>query len=1353
MKENEIRTVKLNFNLKKSNNNEENLLEKKYIKIIKIINEKIKFNNEWTTSLNSYFLYEFFGKENLIATLNFKINIKSYICQFINIENFDNFKNFYNYVLNKTNYYNNFYSDDLKLFKIVIDSLNLKEIEKQLKNEQNITEIENILEENKTDFRIKNFNVSSFYANLFKSFEDYLIRKKMQNENLKQKELDVYTKANPQLFSINFDDYFIIMAYSPTNEHYYNPKLPDYYKAPNISVFIYSKKNITKNLNIYFFEKNYYLINNYFRNVIEYMYLSEMNQNIINAMGEASLIAQYWITTSINKILNNYDKELQLARDSKLLAKLIVKHILTEKIEGVENIEIYPFDRVFYINKPLFSNIGDETDNSNMEIIAYEALIETKIFDEKIPAKKFLNNSKFYVYEWERNAYNIGLEKLNLSKKEYRKIIIDDLPKKIPSDLEFRYKDDKESIMHNLVNNLFKQNKETKDNELILNYKKNYLNNGITYIYTSGVDLKNELETIYKIQEYYIDSIMKKNEDFYELLGLLENDRINQEEFEKGIKDILKDDYSQNAKVVIFSYTPEEKELQNKGFTLIIITNKDIQKSQMEIKSEKDDLLTVLKLLMNQHFVIDKKYKQRMDKNFKEITSALSEVNHKINNLLSQKDVNIEKLKEQINSFINTYIIKFKESNIFAEEKEFETSEKFFERMFITKINIYEALNEILEKNNIKYKDKIIKKLKEKSIDNVDEKFEKILNEILDEFKIENEYKKELIEAVKEKIQEKINIYFSTENETPWKQLAEKIYNEKSISDKEFTIICCKYYDIPYKIDVKLNITQTPPFKILWKDSFFNEFIYVMLKNAFEATLDYLKDKNDENNSTIEINLFITTINENNFINIEIINKMKGITKTIFENINSKIPKKETNPLKKASNGIGVQNIKTKIDSIYGLDKADLKFIITNKHTMVSVLTLPILIKQTNDLFVPESEANFLYVEDSATEYEKLNELFKKKGVIPKHFTYYNKNNYSLQENIRKFNVLITDANIPQSSNVDDTPAVRNSEKLIKSFIENKEKYLVIILSSDLPKINNVDIKEISNITEIKENENGIYHKKNKNLDDFNEDEINYLIELIKKFGINSKTQKVNINSQGETNMKTELQYKELKKFDDLLQKNKLILNKEDVNNILFYSEKKSDIKEWNKFKIKLDENDDIEITNPEIFIDDIYTKLIIVCDEKINIPIFHESLKNNILLIEKNIFKDNLEDKKMKQIIYKLNQIHFPLNGIFSRINHDILNKTTILSKDTVNGLREKNQYLRREFPIIYEKFLNNEKIEENDTQKLEEIYKKFIENLKNKEIDLKKDINIDNRHLGQLLNLIDNFNELYKKVKNEGI
>ena len=320
-----ISQVKPKYNLNEYNKKSIFEIEKVYYEAIKKINEKVINLQEWNISSSTYFLYEFFKTiqrdlynvknfNNLKAVFSYGINQKKYEVKYLQNNN-DNFINDLIYKFYEKKHIDDLETDNLefsyKLLSIIIDSLEEMKNKKAKKSENSKEEKESnknyeidfekfLSEEINNSDLINKEEISAYISNRFRSFEENLIIRNYSDENeaifLNIKDL---TYPSSQIFYYELDEFFVVMAYSTSNEQYYNPKLPDFYKAPNITVFVFEDAQFIKN----FLMENIEYITNLYRNFIQYEFLSFTNQSIINAMGETALIAQYWYTESINKIL------------------------------------------------------------------------------------------------------------------------------------------------------------------------------------------------------------------------------------------------------------------------------------------------------------------------------------------------------------------------------------------------------------------------------------------------------------------------------------------------------------------------------------------------------------------------------------------------------------------------------------------------------------------------------------------------------------------------------------------------------------------------------------------------------------------------------------------------------------------------------------------------------------------------------------------------------------------------------------------------------------------------------------------------------------------------------------------
>ncbi len=437
-------------------------------KLKKICNEAITKANEkannlepWVHGPSLYLIDQFlseFDKKSRKSVLNFKVKQKSYNCfNLISEDNFEAIVRKYLLDKNKKNAYT--FSSDLarELFTIIIDYIDYILVESQ----KEISEVEikpkdvdlsKSLDNDEIEFD-EWVGVPSSFTSRFKNFERNLLIDEYKNkkDDIDNPGMRTLIYGSSQLFYVSSNERFFIMSYSPTNEQYYNQKLKEVNKAPNFSFFVYSKEIED------FFISNFELLNNLHKNFMQFTYFADTNQNIVNAMGEASLISQYWYTESVNRILNDHKKELSKAKDSKLLAEYIVRYILAAEIEGVDLIEVYPFDRVFMFNNSIFKPNKDIE-----ELTVYEGLLKSKVPHKEIKKKEFLGDDILYAYEWERVKTGFSLDKFDPSKKKIKEVVSDatELSLSLDDLWENDYNKDIEAVVNNLLVSMLQDEKE-----------------------------------------------------------------------------------------------------------------------------------------------------------------------------------------------------------------------------------------------------------------------------------------------------------------------------------------------------------------------------------------------------------------------------------------------------------------------------------------------------------------------------------------------------------------------------------------------------------------------------------------------------------------------------------------------------------------------------------------------------------------------------------------------------------------------------------------------------------------------------------------------------------------------------
>ena len=1202
-----------------------------------IANEKANNLEPWNNSASSYlinnFLSEYEKDRKLI--LNFKTQQKTYNCDTIISENIiHQISEDFSKSKNKKNAYK--YSSALskQLIAIVFDYLNYITNDTDIEIKTVSSELISDLESTSLDVSTWN-DVPSVYTSRFKNFErDLLIGAyPSKGEDVDNKGMRGVIYSSSQLFYAASNNHFFILSYSPANEQYFNQKIKDVNKAPSFSFMVFDREAED------YFVENYEIINNLHRNFMQFTYLSDTNQNIVNAMGEASLISQYWYTESVNRILKDHEKELKKAQDSTLLAEYIVRYILAAEIEDVELIEVYPFDRVFMFNNSVFSK------NSNQnQFTVFEGLLESKIPDEKIEKKEFLGGETQFAYEWEREKTGLSFDSFDPSKKKIKTTFSDAESFQIDSKVWINdYNKDDETVINNLLTSMLSGEKEVNKRQM-LEYKSKYSKEGITYLYSSGTNLSTQIESLYNLQEHHLHNI---HED--KVNGLIKD----------GGKNLFKNkEYFDNVKVVLFSYTPDD-EFSKKGFTLLMIANDDVPKALMEQKAEKDDLHTALKLLINQHFTIDLKYKESSIKAQNELIDILTQTEHSIKNSFEtfEAEDNLDVLKEKIIAIVEQSRIQMLEHGSDATIKKF----------------IQDNLNTCTLQNSFNFFQSLFSSSSTK----------------------------------KGVLQTELSRKFDTHSSKPWDFFAKNIYELKMESLKEnriYSITWSEKNEKDTQLTLIIDFNELQNFSFDWKESLFNDAIYVMLKNSCEHSMETFRE-NDKKRE-IFLDLYISNINDQESLNIEFTNQTNKICKDVFNHINRETTIRG-NAKKENSTGIGVVTIRKRLDATYGLELSDIKFTMVNENTIKSLLYFPIKSDLNDSIFISSDEcsqnSNIIYLEDTP-EYYKQN----KKSFFQSEISCYHDVRYSESFEYENYNLLITDLNIFGQD--DASPSFSNGEDAILDFIEANESGSVIVLSSDVD-----DFKRAVDYTVVKLSEEAIVSIEPRHIYLSNQKILTpKLLEIIKIYSdsveATPKTRKNTASFSLPVKKQEEIDYA-ISDISSLAEVNSL----KSVDSRLFIckeDEVTSSIVKWQKMSVEVKKNRFDLLTNCEV-VHKFKTKLVLPVEENILVDYVykHESMRRNMLFISlkdvKNI--EAIKNKIAEVSIYKIQK-----NGIFGKISHDILNKMPEFSKYTqekIEKLKVTNNKLRVEFNALFESYVVTGKYEQN--KDISKLYIEFMQDL----------------------------------------
>ncbi|MDQ2087409.1 hypothetical protein RBH29_13335 [Herbivorax sp. ANBcel31] len=420
--------------------------------------------------------------------------------------------------------------------------------------------------------------VDTYTKSLLKNFiNDYAHR-----SCLSGKELELYGfEAYPGILYATNRDCLVMIAFKPVNAFFIDESICDLENVFDISVGFFSNTS-----DVYNFE--YETLASFFRSYSLLLHQKELEKNIRDSIGESSLISRYWYTDGLKSITDRQD-ELNKEADSFAFSRTFVEQILAAKIDGVKNVQTYPFDRCFIFKDSALIDKrenGEYSENDSVTICACEAMLFKKSISENEEIKAQDN----YVYEWDRFSCNIKDFDIDYTKKH---IIFNQwkLDRKERAKLDHgvrnklhAFQENEASCVDFMIYNLISH--KAKKRQLLELEKECFTSeDGICYMYIKNVDLEN-MPTLNYFQKKYWKEVYNKDKNICKFIEKVD---------------------TRNSKVVFISYDPAKAKMKNgikidqkHAFTMVIIVNQDIQKNIMEINSEKEGLKTALKLIVRQ---------------------------------------------------------------------------------------------------------------------------------------------------------------------------------------------------------------------------------------------------------------------------------------------------------------------------------------------------------------------------------------------------------------------------------------------------------------------------------------------------------------------------------------------------------------------------------------------------------------------------------------------------------------------------------------------------------------------------------------------------------------------------------
>ena len=176
------------------------------------------------------------------------------------------------------------------------------------------------------------------------------------------------------------ETYLVIFLVSPLDENFVDEKVPDDHRVSEITLAVY---HVREQLYPGAVDAFLPLLKQAFGRVLFTNFMRMNSQALMASFGKLGTISRHWVTAAAKGIRGILSEEVAKAPfDAFAFCEGIVKNILCAEIEGVDNMEVYPFNRAYIFREAgvrgISSDDGKGLEEKPIEMLVLQASILSK---------------------------------------------------------------------------------------------------------------------------------------------------------------------------------------------------------------------------------------------------------------------------------------------------------------------------------------------------------------------------------------------------------------------------------------------------------------------------------------------------------------------------------------------------------------------------------------------------------------------------------------------------------------------------------------------------------------------------------------------------------------------------------------------------------------------------------------------------------------------------------------------------------------------------------------------------------------------------------------------------------------
>jgi hypothetical protein len=449
-------------------------------------------------------------------------------------------------------------------------------------------------------------------------------------------------------------DFALLCMATPLDDRFIDRRVPNDRRLPGVLLALFNLRGLEGQMQHFPMVER--MLTNELGSLFFRSLLFQRSNDLIAAAGDATKISRYWFGKGVTTFLERLTNSAMQNESTVEFWARFVRELLCAKVEDVEDLETFPFDRAYVIPR---TPTREAPTDGDLKILVLEAALQSTaaetryqyltslergddfiIEDVNLADKLIKFSSELIIYPSGGGQVGLALDEISgapgvetIGGADFKEKDADAIPV--------------EKCLSSFLLAVAGANKSSKDGaeapdllrQAARDIRRAYDRNGFLYDFRAGVNLKEDAPLLAKLDEIYRRQLRARK-----LEGATQDDgQVGQ----TRVRD---------AKYVLISFEPELSEENRRsggadryylppeeGFTLILVADDDLEKGKQELDSEENDLRLLVNMVLRQKLRDRRREEQVVDRRVRLLHGMFDGLTHR---LKSESELLNRRLKE-----------------------------------------------------------------------------------------------------------------------------------------------------------------------------------------------------------------------------------------------------------------------------------------------------------------------------------------------------------------------------------------------------------------------------------------------------------------------------------------------------------------------------------------------------------------------------------------------------------------------------------------------------------------------------------------------------------------------------------